>query len=158
MRTSTLGATKSPCSPGRNLRTTIAMTKMRAGRASQRRTRGANNQVISSDPSLFAMTARCLASCTLPGVCATFTETKKAGEPGGNRTLNPQIKSLLLCQLSYRPTETCNRRERNCDLITGRRNSRSSRASRAVSLRRLVLRGLSVSDTLTRLCARSSAG
>ncbi len=23
-------------------------------------------------------------------------------EPGGNRTLNPQIKSLLLCQLSYR--------------------------------------------------------
>jgi hypothetical protein len=25
------------------------------------------------------------------------------GEPGGNRTLNPQIKSLLLCQLSYRP-------------------------------------------------------
>ena len=27
----------------------------------------------------------------------------KAGEPGGNRTHNPQIKSLLLCQLSYRP-------------------------------------------------------
>ena len=27
----------------------------------------------------------------------------KSGEPGGNRTLNPQIKSLLLCQLSYRP-------------------------------------------------------
>ena len=26
------------------------------------------------------------------------------GEPGGNRTHNPQIKSLLLCQLSYRPT------------------------------------------------------
>jgi len=26
------------------------------------------------------------------------------GEPGGNRTPNPQIKSLLLCQLSYRPT------------------------------------------------------
>src|SRR6185503_11071088 len=26
----------------------------------------------------------------------------KAGEPGGNRTPNPQIKSLLLCQLSYR--------------------------------------------------------
>ena len=25
------------------------------------------------------------------------------GEPGGNRTHNPQIKSLLLCQLSYRP-------------------------------------------------------
>jgi hypothetical protein len=24
-------------------------------------------------------------------------------EPGGNRTHNPQIKSLLLCQLSYRP-------------------------------------------------------
>ena len=28
------------------------------------------------------------------------------GEPGGNRTPNPQIKSLLLCQLSYRPVET----------------------------------------------------
>ena len=27
----------------------------------------------------------------------------EAGEPGGNRTPNPQIKSLLLCQLSYRP-------------------------------------------------------
>jgi len=27
-----------------------------------------------------------------------------SGEPGGNRTPNPQIKSLLLCQLSYRPT------------------------------------------------------
>jgi len=26
-----------------------------------------------------------------------------SGEPGGNRTPNPQIKSLLLCQLSYRP-------------------------------------------------------
>jgi hypothetical protein len=26
------------------------------------------------------------------------------GEAGGNRTLYPQIKSLLLCQLSYRPT------------------------------------------------------
>ena len=29
----------------------------------------------------------------------------EAGEPGGNRTPNPQIKSLLLCQLSYRPAE-----------------------------------------------------
>ena len=27
------------------------------------------------------------------------------GTPRGNRTLNPQIKSLLLCQLSYRSTE-----------------------------------------------------
>ena len=30
----------------------------------------------------------------------------KVGEPGGNRTPNPQIKSLLLCQLSYRPAST----------------------------------------------------
>ena len=29
----------------------------------------------------------------------------KAGEPPRNRTENPQIKSLLLCQLSYGPTE-----------------------------------------------------
>jgi len=28
----------------------------------------------------------------------------KSGEPGWNRTINPQIKSLLLCQLSYWPT------------------------------------------------------
>ena len=27
-------------------------------------------------------------------------------EPAGNRTLNPQLKRLLLCQLSYRP-ESC---------------------------------------------------
>ena len=27
------------------------------------------------------------------------------GEPGRNRTFNPQIKSLLLCQLSYWPTQ-----------------------------------------------------
>src|SRR5262249_36825500 len=50
---------------------------------------------------------------------ANFLE--KSGEPGGNRTLNPQIKSLLLCQLSYRPpgdTVTCNRQGRNPDLIT----------------------------------------
>ena len=31
------------------------------------------------------------------------TEGESNGEPGGNRTHNPQIKSLLLCQLSYRP-------------------------------------------------------
>ena len=42
-----------------------------------------------------------------------------SGEPGGNRTPNPQIKSLLLCQLSYRPTSVgcwdrrTNRRQRN---------------------------------------------
>src|SRR4029077_19195540 len=40
------------------------------------------------------------------------------GEPGGNRTLNPQIKSLLLCQLSYRPTERCFRRERTTDFTS----------------------------------------
>ena len=34
-----------------------------------------------------------------------FSLNVLAGEPGGNRTHNPQIKSLLLCQLSYRPEE-----------------------------------------------------
>ena len=29
----------------------------------------------------------------------------RSGEPGRNRTFNPQIKSLLLCQLSYWPTD-----------------------------------------------------
>ena len=32
-------------------------------------------------------------------------KSTKSGEPGRNRTVNPQIKSLLLCQLSYRPTD-----------------------------------------------------
>ena len=31
-------------------------------------------------------------------------KTKESGEPGRNRTFNQQIKSLLLCQLSYGPT------------------------------------------------------
>ena len=40
-----------------------------------------------------------------------------SGEPGGNRTHNPQIKSLLLCQLSYRPQST---RIDSCDhLVIG---------------------------------------
>src|ERR1041384_2077274 len=30
----------------------------------------------------------------------------KVGEPGRNRTFNQQIKSLLLCQLSYGPEQT----------------------------------------------------
>jgi hypothetical protein len=46
--------------------------------------------------------------CTRPSDCL-FVERpdrkflRESGEPGGNRTHNPQIKSLLLCQLSYRP-------------------------------------------------------
>jgi hypothetical protein len=40
----------------------------------------------------------------LPQIENNFKISKgKRGEPGGNRTHNPQIKSLLLCQLSYRP-------------------------------------------------------
>src|SRR5687767_13075567 len=35
----------------------------------------------------------------------SFVVNEVNGEPGGNRTPNPQIKSLLLCQLSYRPYE-----------------------------------------------------
>ena len=35
----------------------------------------------------------------------TTASAASGGEPGGNRTPNPQIKSLLLCQLSYRPAE-----------------------------------------------------
>jgi hypothetical protein len=46
------------------------------------------------------------------GPCSTNSNEVRVGEPGGNRTLNPQIKSLLLCQLSYRPTETFVRSER----------------------------------------------
>ncbi len=43
--------------------------------------------------------AHCLSDCGSDGAeCCEW-----CGEPGGNRTHNPQIKSLLLCQLSYRP-------------------------------------------------------
>jgi hypothetical protein len=37
-----------------------------------------------------------------PAACER--ECALGGEPGRNRTFNPQIKSLLLCQLSYWPT------------------------------------------------------
>jgi hypothetical protein len=37
------------------------------------------------------------------GPGSTNPNAARVGEPGGNRTHNPQIKSLLLCQLSYRP-------------------------------------------------------
>jgi hypothetical protein len=44
------------------------------------------------------------ATCRAPrGV--TTANAASGGEPGGNRTPNPQIKSLLLCQLSYRPAQ-----------------------------------------------------
>src|ERR1043165_1334033 len=36
---------------------------------------------------------------------AFVIEGESNGEPGRNRTFNQQIKSLLLCQLSYGPTE-----------------------------------------------------
>ena len=36
----------------------------------------------------------------------TIDQKRDNGEPGGSRTLNQQIKSLLLCQLSYRPTRS----------------------------------------------------
>jgi hypothetical protein len=37
--------------------------------------------------------------------CDRRERLAKAGEPGRNRTFNQQIKSLLLCQLSYGPTK-----------------------------------------------------
>jgi hypothetical protein len=36
---------------------------------------------------------------------------ERFGEPGRNRTFNPQIKSLLLCQLSYWPSRRKDKRE-----------------------------------------------
>ena len=49
--------------------------------------------------------ARCCSP--MPRTCPVeaVSDWKESGEPGGNRTHNPQIKSLLLCQLSYRPEE-----------------------------------------------------
>ncbi len=39
-----------------------------------------------------------------PAVRRRRTADESNGEPGRNRTYNQQIKSLLLCQLSYGPT------------------------------------------------------
>jgi hypothetical protein len=39
----------------------------------------------------------------LKDVWLESVDAKEFDEPGRNRTYNPQIKSLLLCQLSYRP-------------------------------------------------------
>jgi hypothetical protein len=44
------------------------------------------------------------------GPGSTNPNAMRVGEPGGNRTHNPQIKSLLLCQLSYRPVWEGNRK------------------------------------------------
>ena len=55
---------------------------------------------IGSDGYRFNRTA---ATAPLFSYLAPSRALMKDGEPGGNRTHNPQIKSLLLCQLSYRP-------------------------------------------------------
>ena len=39
-----------------------------------------------------------------PSACRRQVEGESNGEPGWNRTTNQQIKSLLLCQLSYGST------------------------------------------------------
>ncbi len=39
-----------------------------------------------------------------PEPASEASDLAKAGEPEWNRTTNQQIKSLLLCQLSYGPT------------------------------------------------------
>src|SRR4029453_8551350 len=73
------------------------------------------------------------------------------GEPGGNRTHNPQIKSLLLCQLSYRPggNRGADRRRK-----PGRAEHRILTHRSGCAARR---RGLPSSDVRDR-CARSSDG
>src|SRR4029079_13263377 len=54
---------------------------------------------------------------------------RESGEPRRNRTFNPQIKSLLLRQLSYRPTCAEDSAEANPDCTTtagvGRKRRRS---------------------------------
>ena len=45
----------------------------------------------------------------------------EAGEPGRNRTFNLQIKSLLLCQLSYGPTRGLARGSAGSDCVVGLR-------------------------------------
>ena len=61
------------------------------------------------------------------------------GEPGRNRTFNQQIKSLLLCQLSYGPTLECEVGSAKCQ-VTSRAARRAHRALRATW--RAIHRGL----------------
>src|SRR5262249_24358299 len=65
-------------------------------------------------------------------------ERSRSGEPGGNRTLNPQIKSLLLCRLSYRPTETCDRAETNFRCYHSPLRARETGPPPALKLRRTI--------------------
>lgn len=45
-----------------------------------------------------------MAAMSEPAACRRQVEGESNGEPARNRTENQQIKSLLLCQLSYGPT------------------------------------------------------
>ena len=68
-------------------------------------------------------------------------EKELSGEPGRNRTFNPQIKSLLLCQLSYWPTRGTNargvRRRASCAPTQTLILAQPARARRRRAARRL---------------------
>ena len=52
----------------------------------------------------------------------------KDGEPGRNRTFNQQIKSLLLCQLSYGPTTAVLERRGTSNFTTNHRQRKTAKA------------------------------
>ncbi len=80
-----------PAFRSRHLRALGARRESRGGRSTRRRATICNPGATESRRDGAARNAKC---CGI------------SGEPGGNRTPNPQIKSLLLCQLSYRPAQT----------------------------------------------------
>ena len=63
---------------------------------------------------------RRVAACLMTSGRASVNEVK-GGEPGRNRTFNQQIKSLLLCQLSYGPTLECEVGSAKCQVKPARR-------------------------------------
>src|SRR6266851_4773660 len=66
---------------------------------------------------------------------------RKSGEPGRNRTFNPQIKSLLLCQLSYWPSRWANTDSIMRHALIGNRLPRSEGAPSRASSRGSILGG-----------------
>ena len=76
------------------------------------RDRGSGGLAPSDMGSRKKLQSRCKEPVRGPGRRIKFSRflLRKSGEPGRNRTFNQQIKSLLLCQLSYGPTAAALRR------------------------------------------------
>ena len=82
------------------------LTRPRTARRARSRSRTTSSRSSKHNPRLTRSEAKGRASRSRPtsDLAGTLGQTGDSGEPGRNRTFNQQIKSLLLCQLSYGPT------------------------------------------------------